>query len=324
MMPYDPSNRDLYPTMGYQDGGAAPPLFGGLQFVYVQDPMTELVNCPSILIRQEPEFFEALTGCETPNVYHVFGQSPYGYKYLFKCLEQSECCERYFCPSDKREFNMDIIHCSSLAQLGMDYNTPFANMHKPFMCAMGCCCRPEVTITLSNKKTIVGKAIHIYTCCDPTFEVYDATGKLKYIVSADCCQCVLLCPGTLAKTYEGQFDIYDAVSNQNVGRIFKEPATYSEMVTDADSFTVNFPITANSYDKLLLMGLTIMIDYQFFETNANDERNKRRGRHGYGGGGFGGLLGLAMFSGGGGVHPNEPRIRLGGGGSKNKKRRKHK
>ena len=128
----------------------------------------------------------------------------------------------------------------------------------------------------------------------------------------------------MAKTYEGQFDIYDAVSNQNVGRIFKEPATYSEMVTDADSFTVNFPITANSYDKLLLMGLTIMIDYQFFETNANDERNKRRGRHGYGGGGFGGLLGLAMFSGGGGVHPNEPRIRLGGGGSKNKKRRKHK
>ena len=319
-MSYYPSNRGINPTMEIPEGGPAP-LFGGLQFVYVQDPMAELAACPSILIRQEPEFFEALTGCETPNVYHVFGQSPYGYRYLFKCLEQSECCERYFCPSAKREFNMDIIHCSSFSQLQMGYNTPFANMHKPFMLAMGCLCRPEITITLSNKKIMVGKAIHIYTCCDPTFEVYDPHGKLKYIVSADCCQCILMCPGFLGKTYEGQFDIYDAVTNQNVGTIVKEPATYSELATDADSFTVNFPVTANAYDKLLLMGLTIMIDYQFFETNANDERGKRR--RSYGGGGFGGLVGMAMFSGGGGVSPMEPRIRL-GGGSKNKKRKRHK
>ena len=34
---------------------AASALFGGLQFIYVQDPMTELTNTPSLLIRQEPE-----------------------------------------------------------------------------------------------------------------------------------------------------------------------------------------------------------------------------------------------------------------------------
>ena len=118
----------------------------------------------SILIRQEPEFLEAILGCEEPNVYHVFGHSPYGYKYLFKCFEQSECCERLCCPSGKREFNMDIIHCNSYEQLGMGYNEPFANFHKPFMCAVGCCCRPEITVSInSTKKTtndIIKNEIH--------------------------------------------------------------------------------------------------------------------------------------------------------------------
>ena len=116
--------------------------------------------------------------------------------------------------------------------------------------------------------------------------------------------------------YQGEFDILDPSSGQKIGQILKEPATYSEMVTDADSYTVNFPPTANAYDRLLLMGLAIMVDYQFFETDANDEKKKRRG------GGLGGLLGLGIgASMGGGVHPAEPRIRMGGG--KSKKRRKH-
>ena len=91
------------------------------------------------------------------------------------------------------------------------------------------------------------------------------------------------------------------------------------MATDADSYTVNFPPTADAYDKLLLMGLAIMADYQFFESNANDQKGGRRR-----GGGFGGLLGLGAAAGvGGGVCVNEPRIRMGGGSKKNKKKRKH-
>ena len=309
MIPYDGSNRQMSQT-GSTPGD--PGLFGGLQFVYVEDPMAELASCPSILIRQEPEFLEAILGCEEPNVYHVFGHSPYGYKYLFKCFEQSECCERLFCPSGKREFNMDIIHCNSYEQLGMGYNEPFANFHKPFMCAVGCCCRPEITVSINSTKKVVGKAVHIWTCCDPTFECYDEKGHLKYIVTASCCQCILLCPGMIGKSYEGQFDILDPSNNQPIGNIIKEPATLSEMATDADSYTVNFPANANAYDKMLLMGLTILADYQYFETNASNNNRRRRG------GGFGGLMGLGMgydMAYGGG-----PRIRVGAG--RKKRRRK--
>lgn len=320
---YDVSNRQMYPQ-AYTPTN--PGLFGGLQFIYVQDPMTELASCPSILIRQEPEFLEAFTGCETPNIYHVFGNSPLGYRYLFKCLEKSECCERMFCPSKIRSFDMDIIHCTSIDQLGLGYDVPFANMQKPFMCTMACCCRPEINITLNGNNQEIGKAIHIFTCCNPTFELYNARGKLKYLASANCCQCILLCPGMIGKMYEGEFEIIDAVSNQVVGKIVKEPATMAEMVTDADSYTINFPPNADAYDKLMLMGLAIMIDYQFFETNANDENKKRRRRGGFG---FAGMIGLGAAM-GEGVGPVGPvgggglNIRMGGGRKKfNKKRRGH-
>ena len=58
--------------------------------------------------------------------------------------------------------------------------------------------------------------------------------------------------------------------------------SYAEVITDADSYKVSFPQGASAYDKLLLIVLGLMIDYQYFETNAND-KDQRRHRHRYGG-----------------------------------------
>ena len=296
--PYGPtSNQPMYqqppmpgaypPTGAYPQPVATPvtypvqpapaTLFGGMQFIYVQDPMLELASCPSLLIRQEPEFLETLSGCEQPNIYHVFGNSPMGFRYLFKCLEKSGWCMRRCCPSNQRSLDLDIIHCSSVDQLGLGYTTPFAHMEKPFMCTCCCICRPEIDVILNSTSQSIGKVKYICTCCDPTFELYSISGGLKYIVTADCCQCALRCPGFLGKTSQGVFDIIDAVSNQKVGRITKEPANMSELVTDADSYVVNFPQNADPNDKLLLTGMALMIDYQFFETDADENTKSRRG-----------------------------------------------
>ena len=87
------------------------------------------------------------------------------------------------------------------------------------------------------------------------------------------------CKGFLGKTSQGVFEILDAKTLQNLGRITKEPATsISEMVTDADTYIVNFPPNADANDKLLLTGLSLMIDYQFFETDASDNHRGRRRR----------------------------------------------
>ena len=257
---------------------AAPVLFGGMQFVYVQDPMTELASCPSLLIRQEPEFIAAMTGCEQPNIYHVFGNSPLGVKYLFKCMERSNCCARRFCPSTNTPLDLDIIHCSSVDQLGIGYTTPFATMNKPFKCTILCLCRPEIKVVLNSSGQVVGKVNHACTVCDPTFDLYDSSGNLKYIVSGSCCQCAILCPNMLGKMSQGVFEIYEAGSKNPVGRITKEPANMSELVTDADSYSVIFPPNSDANDRLLLMGLTLLLDYQFFETDAEDKNKKRSGR----------------------------------------------
>ena len=49
------------------------------------------------------------------------------------------------------------------------------------------------------------------------------------------------------------------------------------MATDADTYVVNFPVNADANDKLLLTGLALMIDYQFFETDADEEHSNRMG-----------------------------------------------
>ena len=64
--------------------------------------------------------------------------------------------------------------------------------------------------------------------------------------------------------------------------------SFSEVVTDADSYQVSFPAGATAEDKLLLISLGLMIDYQYFETSSSDENgggHRRRG-YGYGYGGY--------------------------------------
>ncbi len=244
--------------------------------IFVQDPMTELNSCTGVIIRQQPELFEALTGCETANRYHVYGQTPQGLKYLFKCMERSDFCSRSCCPSDIREFNMEIYH---ILNLGQPLTKMFANALKPLMIPCCCCCRPEMTLLLGDQKEIVGKIVNIFTYCDPEFRVFDKSGIEKFRVHANCCQCGLMCAKNICgKFSSAHFDIYDGTSNK-VGQITKMSAqSYSEIVTDADSYQVSFPPQASRYDKLLLISLGLMIDYQYFETNSSDDN----GHYGYG------------------------------------------
>ena len=56
------------------------------------------------------------------------------------------------------------------------------------------------------------------------------------------------------------------------------------MVTDADSYQVNFPQVATPNDKLVIIALALMIDYQFFETTSSDNSRgggRRRHHHRY-------------------------------------------
>ena len=248
-------------------------MFGGIQYVFVTDPLIELNNCSGVLIKQQPELLEIITGCETPNRYHIFGQTNNGYIYLFKCLEKSGCFMRYCCPSSIREFNMEIRHIGSVDELVPGMSKLFSNIYKPFKCV--CCClnRPEMIITLANGES-VGKIKYPFTCCDPEYEVYDSNGQLKFFVNADCCQCGLLCAGNICgKMSDANFVIFDKKNGNQIGTISKTRAELIEMVSNADSFKIIFPNSTNPKEKLLLICLGLMIDYQHFEENNSHNNN---------------------------------------------------
>lgn len=259
-----------------------PSPLGGIEFVYVEDPMLELANCTSVIIKQEPEFFEAITGCETANRYHIFGKSPMGFKYLFKCKEKSSCFMRNFCPSGQRAFDMEITHINSANMINPEFIKSFANAFKPLKCTICCFCRPELNVVLNEGNGIIGSVKSVFSFCDPNFEVFDENKKLRFIVTANCCQTGLLCANKFfGKMSEVDFNILNPENvNQIIGKIIKKSASFSEMVTDADSYIINFPTIANTKEKLLIIALGLLIDYQYFETDSSDEKKKRKKNRG--------------------------------------------
>jgi len=127
-----------------------------------------------------------------------------------------------------------------------------------------------------NRK--VGKVYEPFKCCDPNFNVYNENNELKYIISGECCQCGILCK-TCGKCYETYFHIFDAKNssrdpNHSVGKIIRRiPGVIKMMFTDADNYDVIFPVNASAYEKLMIIGATLMIDYRFFEDEGGNNHH---------------------------------------------------
>ncbi len=250
---------------------------GPVQFVYVANPLEELAISTGVLIKQQVQIIEQITGCESPNRYYVFSQSPQGgMKLLFKCKEYSGCCMRNCCPADSREFNMFIKHINETTYYSNDFSNPFVAVNRPFKCT--CCCleRPEMLCTYGESKQPLGRIKQPFSCCDPIFSVYDNTGTLKYTIHADCCQCFLVCRNNFCGKLSGViFNIYNSsnINSNPVGSIIKKVASGAELITSADSYQINFPPEASPNDKMLLIIAGLMVDYQFFEESASQNNN---------------------------------------------------
>ena len=280
------SGINPYPSQAYINQPmpqvVVPPImFPGIaNYTFVLDPMEELALCPRVEIRQQPQFFEQISGCESPNRYFVFTQYPQGgNKMLFKCKEQSGCFQRQCCSASCREFTMDVKHISNAGCLNEGFQNSLVHVNKPFKCTCFCLQRPEMIVNYTKGGELLGKIKQPFSCCDPVFTIYDNAGAPKLFIHADCCQCGLCCANNFCgKMSQAIFHIYaDASMTQSIGSIVKKRATFSEMVTSADSYQINFPSNAQPNEKLLLIITGLMIDYQYFEEKAeNNDNNNRR------------------------------------------------
>ena len=235
-----------------------------------------LDNISEMIIKQEADILEAVTGCQEPNNYNIYGRLSNGEKiYMFKCREFSSCGMRYFCPVNCRQFTMKIKLAfeenKNTEDEDEEYNNSLIIIDKDCKCPFLCCIRPDMKVILCENNKKLGTIEQKFSICDPVFSIYDKDDNEIFHIEADCFQCGLMCRNNfMGKTDEAHFFIYNNEDRANpAGDICKKAA--KSMLSIADNYSVVFPNKATFEEKILLTIAGIMIDYQYFEKNTNSK-----------------------------------------------------
>ncbi|XP_078521822.1 phospholipid scramblase 1-like isoform X2 [Lissotriton helveticus] len=253
---------------GSTDGLAAPPAtnvpYGGQAvpaMVWMPPPSTP-ANCPprleylsqidQILVHQQIELLEILTGYETNNKYVV--KNSLGQQIYF-AAEQTDCCTRYWC-GPARPFTITIIDNSGREVM---------RVSRPYRCCSCCacaCCLQELQVE-APPGTTIGYVVENWHICLPKFTVLNEKreGVLKIngpCVACSCCSDV-------------DFQVTSLDETAVVGKISKQwTGLLREAFTDADNFGIQFPLDLDIKSKATLFGACFLIDFMFFEHSQNN------------------------------------------------------
>lgn len=229
-----------------------------------------LIDIPELIVQQESDIVEAIIGCQQPNNYHVYGRLPNGeISYLFKFREYSGCAMRILCPVNCRKFTMKMKAVASYEnKYDNNFSNSILNIEKNFKIPCFCLMRPDMKVDLIQDNTRLGTVEQIFSWCDPSFKVYNGNDEEVKFITADCCQCGLICRNnSLGKTDDAHFFIYNPKDmSKPIGDICKKTESVFSI---ADSYSIIYPVKIPPEEKILLTIVAIMIDYQFFEKNTN-------------------------------------------------------
>ena len=217
-----------------------------------QQPM--IANCPpgleyltqidQLLVHQQIELFELMTGYETENKYVVrnaLGQNVYG------AFEQSDCCGRYWC-GNIRSFDMNIVD-----NLGHEV----IHLNRPLACGSCCfpCCLQKLEVS-SPPGNLIGSVEQEWSIF-PKFSIKDASGKTVLKLSGPFC--------TISCCRDVVFDLFSSDGETKVGQINKQWSGFArEAFTDADNFGISFPMDLDVKIKAVLLGACFLIVTLFF------------------------------------------------------------
>ncbi|PAV67702.1 hypothetical protein WR25_04221 [Diploscapter pachys] len=211
----------------------------------------------TIMVHQRIEAIEILIGFETKNRYVL--RNANGDQVYF-AYEESECFERICC-GPQRSWTMHIID---------NFKREVITIRRPFKCCGGgcnglCagadCCAQECEIFTAQGPVAYVKQLS--NGCDPMYELRDPEDKYKLIISGPCC-CIF------ATCQDKEFEI-KTEEGIPIGSITKKwGGICRESFTDADVFSVTFPIDLSVKTKAALIGLTFLIDFMYFEHQNNN------------------------------------------------------
>lgn len=209
-----------------------------------------LTQIDQVIIKQKKELLEILTGCEFKNKYHVYntvGQQ------IFFVQEDTDCLTRQCC-GPLRPFDIKVTD---------NYEREVIRLVRPLRC-QGCCCPCclQVLEVQSPPGQVIGYVKERWTCCYPKFDLENANEELLLTISGPLCPCKCCA--------DVEFNIMSADGSTPVGKVSKQwMGAFTEMFTDADNFSVTFPMDLDVKAKAVVFGATFLIDFMFFETDNN-------------------------------------------------------
>jgi len=239
----------------------------GSQIVMMPQPQA-MPGCPpgleyltqldQLIIKQQVELLEVLTGWEQRNKYRILNNVG---QQTFFALEESECFQRQCC-GPGRGFNMRITD---------NLNREVIVVERPFKCCAGCCwcgsadcCSMELSIK-DGTGQILGHVKQRQSGWKPHFMIYDANMTEVGRIRGPCCICSCPCCGDIP------FPITDPKETTQIGDVTKQwSGVLKEYFTDADTFSVTFPKDMDVRVKAVFVGAAFLIDFMYFEHKQNN------------------------------------------------------
>ncbi|XP_042823913.1 phospholipid scramblase 1-like [Panthera tigris] len=210
-----------------------------------------LSQIDQILVCQQIELLEVITGFETNNKYEIknsFGQ-------IYFAVEDTDCCTRNCCGAS-RPFTMRIID-----NMGQEVIT----LERPLRCDSCCCpcCLQEIEVH-APPRVPVGYVTQTWHPCLPRFTIQNERREdvLKIIGPCVVCSCCA----------DVDFEIKSFDEETIVGKISKQWTGFvREAFTDADNFGIQFPLDLDVKMKAVMLGACFRIDFLFFGRSGNTE-----------------------------------------------------
>ena len=235
-------------------------------------PPQAIANCPpgleyltqidQILVHQQVELWEVVTGYQTANRYVV--KNTLGQQVYFAAENSSpfwrQCC------SINRPFELSILD---------NAKNEVIHMERPFSCSTNICCIwcPQKLEVQAPPGQIVGYVRQNVSCWNPSFSIQDAEEReVLHMTGSMAAICCRGCYGDI------DFEL-TTLEDVSVGKVSKQwGGLAKEYFTSADNFGIKFPMDLDVKMKAVVMGACFLIDFIFFE-QAQQQQGRRGHQH---------------------------------------------
>ncbi|XP_062069446.1 phospholipid scramblase 1-like isoform X2 [Lepus europaeus] len=206
-----------------------------------------------VLIHQQVELLEVLTGFETQNKYEI--RNSLGQR-VFLAVEDTDCCTRNCCGAS-RPFTLRILD-----NTGREVMT----LERPLRCNSCCfpCCLQKIEVQ-APPGVPIGYVSQTWHPCLPKFTIQNEKEEDVLKISGPCVVCS--CCGDI------DFEIKSLDEQSMVGKISKQwTGLLKEAFTDADNFGIQFPLDLDVKMKAVMLGACFLIDFMFFEKAGGQDQ----------------------------------------------------